>query len=206
MKLAGYKRADTEEAAKKSSATLRFEAEKAGHQLIFFAWDLPMGQRGFLRVKRAIEADKVQGVIVEDLRDLGRDLTALVKALDAMMSNGAEIISVRNGLRLVYEGGPTEATPEARTIAALAFAQCEYSINNRKAAIAAARAAGAHPGRPTVVTLEEATPTIEEMAEDGNPPTVRKLAKRLDCSEGTAATLLRRWKANHAALNGAEQC
>lgn len=197
MKFAGYKRAESEEAAKKSSATLRFWAKEQNHELAFFAWDLTMGKVGLRRVLSAAESGKVQGIVVEEIKDLGRDIVSLVKTLDGLLNKGISVVATESRLSIEtpeFVGDSYNA--ESRIVRALNTAHNAYTTDNRKIGVAAARASGATMGRPRGLTLEDVHQVIENLmnAKAGVLPTTRELAEETCCSVGKSQQLLKQYK------------
>jgi DNA invertase Pin-like site-specific DNA recombinase len=190
MKFAGYKRAATDAEAREARTQFRAKAKELCVELSMFKFDLTMGQRGLLQTLRAARSGDVQGVIVDELKDLGRDLTSLVKALDELVSSGRIVYVLSYGLRL--DG----RTQEGKMTEALMRAHHAYVSQNRKRGIESAIAAGAQAGRPAGLILDDVQEIIEKLmnANKGQLPSVRDLAKEANCSIGHSQKLLKQYK------------
>lgn len=191
-----YTRTENETKAGRMQKQMASWCGNAGHDFAGFFWDAMSGQRGLVTTLRLLgrHEGKERLIVVDSLSDLGRDLPGLVKQIHALLGIGVSVYSIATGL--MFSSDKPESN-EAKVVEALSSAHFRYTSDNRKRAIASAREAGATIGRPTVFTLDGVREVISNLTDknDGDIPSVRKVAEKIGCGHTKAAQLIREYKA-----------
>ncbi len=187
-----YTRAETNTEADRRHVAMAKWAGTEGHDVADMAWDALAGKRGLARIlSRAKTGDLI---LVWTIADLSRhELRALVKQIQEFCATGICIRAHSTDLWIRPD------TAECKAIEALAKAHHDYVSDNTKRGMEAARASGATIGRPKQFIYDERCRyVIDQMSEDGNPPSTRTLAKRIGCGTTKAAELIQQWRSNKA--------
>lgn len=196
MNVIGYTRTENEALAKEICEGMERLCGLRRDTFVAFHWDALSGQRGLTQALRKLEkndgSDKM--IMVDSLADLSRDLPNLVKQIERLLEKGISVEAMKT--RLQFD--PHDAgRPEPKVIAALAHAHHRYVSENRRRGVASAKAAGASPGRPVTLTLDDVRKTIKRLTDSnaGELPSARDLAKEAECGKTKAAQLLNEYKA-----------
>lgn len=160
-----------------------------------FQFDGLAGQRWLTATLRKAEHETGDRMImVDSLSDLAKDLPGVVKQIETLLEKGIAVEARKT--RLLFD--PHDAgNRESKVILALAQAHHRYVSENRKRGVATAKAAGASPGRPVTLTLDDVRKTIKRLTDSnaGELPSARDLAKEAECGKTKAAQLLNEYKA-----------
>ncbi|HON76470.1 MAG TPA: recombinase family protein [Dermatophilaceae bacterium] len=151
-----------------------------------------MDRPGMDKLTRALEAGRIDRIVVWRLDRLGRTSTGLCSLFDDLRQRKVDLVSLKDGFSLNTPAGRLHA----RIIASVAEYETEVRAERILAGQAAARAAGktwggSPKGRLLKVTTEQVA-AITSMTARGEP--IAKVARTLGLSRPTVYRVL----ANHA--------
>lgn len=160
--------------------------------------DALAGARGFNRMMGDVRGGRIGTLFVRKLSDLGSNIDTLLTTL-------AEILKARVAIVVTYDGVTTESHGALQTIRALLTARAFYTAKHRRDGLARAREQGAQIGRPAGATLADVQEDVKRLMNGrarrfpNEPskhfPSVRELHRECGVSVGTAARLLKEFRA-----------